>query len=121
MPVETVFRAARVAVLLGATSIAPACAGGNPCTVTTASVALTAKKPTDDRAVYFIGGDSRGDAGGVARWAFQQAKAVGARAFLFLGYMEWSFACDGHFQKKQLEYLSPVSFFPVLGNHEIEW
>jgi 3',5'-cyclic AMP phosphodiesterase CpdA len=35
--------------------------------------------------------------------------------------MEWSFACEGHFQKKQVEYLSPVSFYPVLGNHEVDW
>src|SRR5439155_9295999 len=98
-----------------------ACAGGNPCAVTTASVTLTAKKPSDDRAVYFVGGDSRGDEGGVVRWAFQQAKNVNARAFFFLGDMEWSFACDGHFRKEQVEYLSPVSFYPVLGNHEVDW
>ena len=29
------------------------CAGGNPCAVTTATVSLTAKKPADDRVVYF--------------------------------------------------------------------
>jgi 3',5'-cyclic AMP phosphodiesterase CpdA len=97
------------------------CGGGNPCAVTTASVVRTARKPTDDRAVYFVGGDSRGDEGGVVRWAFQQAKAVGARAFLFLGDMEWSFACDGHFRKQQVEYLSPIGFYPVLGNHEVDW
>jgi 3',5'-cyclic AMP phosphodiesterase CpdA len=84
-------------------------------------VTLAAQKPTDDRAVYFVGGDSRGDEGGVVRWAFQQAKAVGAKAFLFLGDMEWSFACEGHFQKEQVQYLSPVSFYPVLGNHEVDW
>jgi 3',5'-cyclic AMP phosphodiesterase CpdA len=84
-------------------------------------VTLAAEKPSDDRVVYFVGGDSRGDEGGVVRWAFQQAKAVGAKAFLFLGDMEWSFACDGHFQKQQVEYLSPVSFYPVLGNHEVDW
>jgi 3',5'-cyclic AMP phosphodiesterase CpdA len=98
-----------------------ACGGGNPCAVTSASVTLTAKKPADDRVVYFVGGDSRGDEGGVVRWAFQQAKAVGAKAFLFLGDMEWSFACSGHFQKQQVELLSPVGFYPVLGNHEVDW
>lgn len=35
------------------------------------------------RAVNFVGGDSRGDEGGIVRWAFQQAKVVGARAFFF--------------------------------------
>ncbi len=101
--------------------VTSACAGGNPCAVTTATVTFDAKKPTDDRVVYFVGGDSRGDEGGVVRWAFQQAKAVGARGFLFLGDMEWSFACDGHFRKEQIEYLSPVGFYPVLGNHEVDW
>ena len=74
-----------------------------------------------DHVTYLVGGDSRGDKAGVVRWAFGQAKAVGARGFLFLGDMEWSYACDTHFRQQQVSYLSPIPFYPVLGNHEIAW
>jgi hypothetical protein len=66
-----------------------------------------------------VGGDSRDDAAHVVPWAFAQAKARGAAAFLFLGDMELSPELDRSFAR-ELAILDPVPFYPVLGNHEVE-
>ena len=52
-------------------------------------------------------------------WAFQEAKARGAAAFLFLGDMELTPELDRSFAR-ELALLDPVPFYPVLGNHEVE-
>jgi calcineurin-like phosphoesterase family protein len=67
---------------------------------------------------FIIGGDSRDDAAHVLPWAFREAKARGASAFLFLGDMELSPGFDGHFER-ELRGLDPVPFYPALGNHEV--
>jgi 3',5'-cyclic AMP phosphodiesterase CpdA len=89
-------------------------------TALTATVVRDVKPAADGHAVYFVGGDSRGDDGGVLPWAFQQARAAGARGFFFLGDMEWSRGCDAAFKAKMLEHLAPVPLFPVIGNHEVQ-
>jgi 3',5'-cyclic AMP phosphodiesterase CpdA len=66
-----------------------------------------------------VGGDSRDDKAHVVPWAFQEAKARGAAAFLFLGDMELSPELDRSFSR-ELALLDPVPFYPVLGNHEVE-
>ena len=109
------------AALLALSAMSIRCGGGNPCAITSANVVMAAHAPDADHVTYLVGGDSRGDKAGVVRWAFGQAKAVGARGFLFLGDMEWSYACDTHFRQQQVSYLSPIPFYPVLGNHEIAW
>jgi hypothetical protein len=100
-----------------------AAAGPPPRTIaTTANIIAAPMKPDTAHVTYFVGGDSRGDGGHVLRWAFQQAASVHAKAFLFLGDMEWSRNCDDHFAAEELAYLGPgTPLYPVLGNHEIEW
>jgi 3',5'-cyclic AMP phosphodiesterase CpdA len=66
---------------------------------------------------YIVGGDSRDDGAHVVPWAFRAAKVREARAFLFLGDMEYSPQLDAHFEK-ELSILDPVPFYPVIGNHE---
>lgn len=66
-----------------------------------------------------VGGDSRDDSSHVVPWAFQEARARGASAFLFLGDMEITPQIDAAFAKELAE-LGPVPFYPVLGNHEIK-
>ena len=68
---------------------------------------------------YVVGGDSRNDWAEVVPWAFREARARGATAFLFLGDMELTPQLDGHFAD-ELPLLGPVPFYPVLGNHEIK-
>jgi Calcineurin-like phosphoesterase len=67
---------------------------------------------------YMIGGDSRDDASHVLPWAFKEAAARKASAFLFLGDMELSPQLDEHF-RRALPMLGSVPFYPALGNHEI--
>ncbi len=67
---------------------------------------------------YLAGGDSRDDKSRVLPWAFREARARGAKAFLFLGDMELTPQLDSHF-RNELRDLDPVPFYPVLGNHEI--
>ena len=68
---------------------------------------------------FIVGGDSRNDASHVLPWAFREARARGASAFLFLGDMEITPQIDAAFAA-QLEDLGRVPFYPVLGNHEIK-
>ncbi len=65
-----------------------------------------------------VGGDSRDDRAHVLPWAFREAKARGASAFIFLGDMELTPSFDAHF-RSELDVLSPTPFYPVLGNHEV--
>ena len=51
-------------------------------------------------------------------WAFREAHARGAAAFLFLGDMELSPEITRSFAG-ELALLDPIPFYPVLGNHEI--
>ncbi len=67
-----------------------------------------------------IGGDSRNDLSHVVPWAFQKARKRGAKAFLFLGDMEITRAADKLFAR-QLADLAGVPFYPVIGNHEVEF
>jgi hypothetical protein len=66
-----------------------------------------------------VGGDSRDDKSHVIPWAFGEAKARGAAAFLFLGDMELTPELDKTFAR-ELALLDPIPFYPVLGNHEVE-
>jgi hypothetical protein len=101
---------------------AAGCAGARSPSATTANVLEAPLQPGAGHVTYFVGGDSRGDAGHVLRWAFQQAASVHARGFVFLGDMEWSRKCDDHFAAEELAYLGPATpLYPVLGNHEIQW
>jgi 3',5'-cyclic AMP phosphodiesterase CpdA len=65
------------------------------------------------------GGDSRDDTAHVLPWAFREARARGASAFLFLGDMELTPQLTPQFER-ELEALDPVVLYPVLGNHEIK-
>ncbi len=67
-----------------------------------------------------IGGDSRNDQSHVLPWAFQECRKRGAKAFLFLGDLEISRFEDRLFAK-QLTDLAEVPFYPVVGNHEVEF
>ncbi|HEY8091248.1 MAG TPA: metallophosphoesterase family protein, partial [Polyangiaceae bacterium] len=66
-----------------------------------------------------VGGDSRDDSAHVVPWAFEQARARHAVAFLFLGDMELTPELDRVFAR-ELALLDPVPLYPVLGNHEVE-
>lgn len=66
-----------------------------------------------------IGGDSRNDSSHVVPWAFKEARKWGARAFFFLGDLEFTRAQDRLFAP-QLADLGDIPFYPVIGNHEVE-
>ena len=66
-----------------------------------------------------VGGDSRDDSAHVVPWAFREARARGAAAFLFLGDMELTPELDRAFGR-ELQALDPIPFYPVLGNHEVD-
>jgi hypothetical protein len=68
---------------------------------------------------FIIGGDSRDDADHVLPWAFREANARGASAFFFLGDMELTPMLEATFSR-ELAYLDPIPFYPVLGNHEVK-
>src|ERR1043165_2899355 len=106
-------------VVLAATSLQ--CGAGNPRAVTSAQVILEVTPPETDHVTYLVGGDSRGDNAHVVHWAFEQAQRAHARAFLFLGDMEWSYGCDSRFLNEEVSKLSPIPFYPVVGNHEVNW
>lgn len=64
-----------------------------------------------------VGGDSRDDIARVMPWALKETKARGATAMLFLGDMEHKPEQLDHFVTVLAD-LSPVPFYPVLGNHD---
>jgi hypothetical protein len=67
-----------------------------------------------------IGGDSRDDKSHVLPWAFKESKKRDAKAFIFLGDMEIT-RLEDKFFARQLADLGGVSFYPVIGNHEVEF
>jgi hypothetical protein len=75
--------------------------------------------PAPNAVRLLVGGDSRNDSSHVTPWAFREAVARSASAFLFLGDMELTPSMDSHFAR-ELEALGAVPFFPVLGNHEVK-
>ncbi len=79
----------------------------------------TVAPPVSGTHRYIIGGDSRDDSANIVAWAFRQAHARGASAFIFLGDMELTPTLDGHFSD-ELRILDPVQFYPVVGNHEVK-
>jgi hypothetical protein len=101
----------RLRALLALTLLA--CGGAQPKPPPTVSVPVPA-----GHVRIIVGGDSRDDAAHVLPWAFREAKARGASAFLFLGDMELTPSFDAHF-RRELDDLAGVAFFPVLGNHEV--
>ncbi len=106
------WRALLLVVALLAAFAACACGGAS-------SPALaTSEAPTTGVVRLLVGGDSRDDAAHVLPWAFREAHARGAAAFLFLGDMELSPELDRSFGY-ELTLLDPIPFYPVLGNHEI--
>jgi 3',5'-cyclic AMP phosphodiesterase CpdA len=98
-----------VAVSVGVSAVAGC--GGTPTPPLVASL-----PPNGPR--YIVGGDSRSDGAHVVPWAFREAKARQATAFIFLGDMELTPALDSHFQD-ELAALDPIPFYPALGNHEV--
>jgi hypothetical protein len=110
----------RIITVLGAVALNSGC-GTRPRTppgVCTPGVAVDTRPAPLAR--YFIGGDARNDSLGVVPWAFCKAKERGARAFIFLGDMELDPHLDVNFQK-ELDSLDPLSFYPVVGNHEVRF
>src|SRR4051794_9933845 len=73
----------------------------------------------DGHVRIIVGGDSRDDSAHVLPWAFAEAKARNASAFLFLGDMELTPSFDAHFRRELDGLAKGVAFFPVLGNHEV--
>ena len=67
-----------------------------------------------------IGGDSRDDGSHVLPWAFGEARRRGAQAFFFLGDMKIDSHLDRFFLA-QLADLHGIPFYPLLGNHEVEF
>jgi hypothetical protein len=67
-----------------------------------------------------IGGDSRDDQSRVLPWAFKESRKRSAKAFIFLGDMEISRLEDRLFARQLLD-LGGIPFYPVIGNHEVEF
>jgi hypothetical protein len=67
-----------------------------------------------------IGGDSRDDHSQVLPWAFTEARRRGANAFIFLGDLKLTPLLD-KLAAPQLAKLDGVPFYPVIGNHEVEF
>jgi 3',5'-cyclic AMP phosphodiesterase CpdA len=91
-----------------------ACCGGGEKPPATVDVAVPA-----GHVRLIVGGDSRDDSAHVLPWAFREAKARGASAFVFLGDMELTPSFDAHFRHELDGLAKNVGFFPVLGNHEV--
>jgi hypothetical protein len=90
------------------------------CGATPGAPVVAAKPPPPPGVTRFIvGGDSRDDAAHVLPWAFREANARAAVAFLFLGDMELTPMLDPTFAR-ELRFLDPIPFYPVLGNHEVK-
>ena len=84
-----------------------------------APVVATKPPPPPGVTRLIIGGDSRDDAAHVLPWAFREANARAACAFVFLGDMELTPMLDPSFAR-ELKMLDPIPFYPVLGNHEVK-
>ena len=124
--------ARRAVVLLGALAVvligSTSCKRGSPSTSTGSSNCCAAyqhsdslpDQPAQGMIRLAIGGDSRDDHSHVIPWAFKEARKHGAKAFLFLGDLELSSALDKFFAP-QLADLGDVPFYPVIGNHEVEF
>ncbi len=67
-----------------------------------------------------IGGDARDDRSGVLPWALGEAKRRGAKAFFFLGDLELTRSLD-KLTARQLAALNGLPFYPLMGNHEVEF
>jgi hypothetical protein len=94
-----------------------ACGGADPPPPSPVPAAREAAPPAAAPIRYMIGGDSRDDTAHVLPWAFQEARARGVGAVIFLGDMEHEARLDGQFGA-ELGILGPIPFYPVLGNHE---
>ncbi len=77
-------------------------------------------QPRQDVIRLAIGGDSRDDHSHVVPWAFKEARKRGAKAFFFLGDLEITRLADKLFLP-QLADLAGIPFYPVIGNHEVEF
>ncbi len=107
----------RALLLCAATLLA--CGGGATPAPRAGDAAPVPTGPASGTHRYIIGGDSRDDTANVVPWAFRQAHARGASAFMFLGDMELTPELAGHFSD-ELRILDPMPFFPVVGNHEVK-
>jgi Calcineurin-like phosphoesterase len=90
---------------------APPSLNGRP-----AQAGVTPYPPTTYR--YFIGGDARDDGAHVLPWALHEVGARGLVAVLFLGDMEHEAKLDDRFAA-EIHKVTPIAFYPVLGNHEV--
>jgi hypothetical protein len=103
-----------------------ACGGGRSSSLRFACCALSQHSdpltalPRPGTIRLAIGGDSRNDQSHVLPWAFKESRKRGATGFLFLGDMEISRQADRLFAR-QLSELAEVPFYPVIGNHEVEF
>jgi hypothetical protein len=91
-----------------------ACGGASEKPPKTVDVALR-----EGHVRLIVGGDSRDDSAHVLPWAFAEAKARNAAAFLFLGDMELTPSFDAHFRRELDGLAKNVGFYPVIGNHEV--
>jgi 3',5'-cyclic AMP phosphodiesterase CpdA len=89
-----------------------ACGGADP---PPSTAGLAPPKPTTYR--YFIGGDARDDTAHVLPWALHEVRARSLTAMIFLGDMAHDARQDDAFAA-ELHKITPVAFYPVLGNHE---
>jgi len=69
---------------------------------------------------FVIGGDARDDTCDVLPQALREAKRRGARVFIFLGDMEATPGLHARFKQVIEKELHDMTFYPVLGNHDVE-
>jgi len=110
-------RAPTLLPLLVVATVLGACGGAAP--TTPVATPQPVARPPPGVVRILAGGDSRDDSSHVVPWAFREARARGASAFLFLGDMEITPQIDAALAT-ELPDLGPVPFYPVLGNHEIK-
>lgn len=109
-----------------AVSCLAACGGGrssslrSPCCAAYQHTDRLTDQPLQGVIRLAIGGDSRNDQSHVLPWAFKESRKRGAKAFVFLGDMEITRLEDKLFAG-QLSDLAGVPFYPVVGNHEVEF
>jgi Calcineurin-like phosphoesterase len=115
------FNAVADFVALASVALIVGCSSAKPVSKPAAGIPTEARKVPAGHVTYLVGGDSRGDTGHVLPWAFDQARAVSAKGFIFLGDMEWSRKCDDHFAAEEINHLGSIPLYPTLGNHEVRW